>query len=412
MTRRAPQKSPPGTVPGLWVIGSVLAVAITSLIGTNATYFAPIEIGAIIDQFNLSAAKGGAFVSIELGFVAFISLTAATWLSRVDTRRIAIAACLFTAAVNVACAFPFYNIAVLMVLRALAGTGAGVAFAICCIWTARSAQPARMYGITIVLVSVVTAAAMLPLSSLAAQYGLQAVFLLIGLILFAATLPLFWLQPPQRSGDPTSTQSTEVHVTKVSRMGLYVAVVLSNVALSIIWQFAERLGNQYGYSATNIAAVLSVSVIAGIGGSVVAAVVGDRFGYAVPLLAGLVTTIGCGVLVSVQSGYIGYAIAIALSEFGFLFILPFLIGFGSWLDASGKSAAWVGGLALTASAISPIVGGVIVDRLSVQASGWACAVFALVAIIALLPIALTERTSRRHNNFRTVIGTAAAAEQV
>lgn len=393
MTRRAAQGSAPGTFRGLSVIGPILAVAITSLVGTNATYFAPIEIGAIIDGFNLSAATGGAFVSIELGFVAFVSLVAANWLSRADTRRIAVVACLFTAAVNVACAFPIHNIAVLMVLRALAGAGAGLAFAICCIWTARSAQPARIYGISILLVSAVTAAAMLPLSSVAARQGLQAVFLLIGLILIAATLPLFWLQPGQRSADSTSAQSTGAHVARASRIGLYVAVVLSNMALSIIWQFAERLGHQYGFSVTDIAAVLSISVIAGMGGSVVAAVVGDRFGYAAPLLVGLVTTMGCGVLVSVQSGYIGYAVAIALSEFGFLFILPFLIGFGSWLDASGKSAALVGGLALTASAISPIVGGVIVDQLSAKASGWACAVFALAAIIALLPITLTERTA-------------------
>ena len=75
----------------------------------------------------------------------------------------------------------------------------------------------------------------------------------------------------------------------------------------------------------------------------------------------------CGVLVSVQSSYAGYAIAIALSECGFLFIMPFLIGFGSWFDASGKVAALAGGLALTASALSPIVGGC--DRRSLVRQG-------------------------------------------
>lgn len=377
------------------ILNAVLAVAITSLVGVNATYFAPIEIGAIMDRFTLSAAKGGGVVSIELSFVAIISLVSAAWLSRADTRRIAIAACLFTAMANFACAIPIDNIVVLMVLRALAGTGAGLAFAISCIWTARSAQPARIYGIGVMLVSGIAAAVMLPLSTAGAQQGLPAVFLLIGILLLAATMPLFWLRPVQQAQADTATPQDELTVTRLSRAGFYLAVVLSNMALSIIWQFAERLGRQYGFSVVDIGFVLSFSATAAIAGSLLAAIIGDRFGYAVPLLAGMALACFCGVLVSAQSGYAGYAIAIALSECGFLFVMPFLIGFGSWLDASGKVAALAGGLALTASALSPIVGGVIVDLLSAKAAGWACAIFAMAATIAFLPIAWAERKHRR-----------------
>lgn len=376
-------------------ISPILAVAITSLVGANTTYFAPIEIGTIMDRFSLSAAKGGAIVSIELGCVALTSLLAGGWLSRADTHRIALLACLFTALINLACALPIENIAILIVLRALAGIGSGLAFAISCIWTARSAQPARVYGIGILLVSIVTAAAMLPLSSAAERWGPQAVFPLIGLILICATLALLWVRPAEQPGIDPAHHSSAAAVTQISRIGLYAAVILSNMALSIIWQFAERLGRQYGFSAIDIGVVLSFSVAAGIGGSMIAALVGDRWGYARPLLSGIALSAFCGVLVSVQPDYMGYAIAVALSQVGFLFIMPFLIGFGSWLDMSGKRAAVAGGLALTASAISPIVGGTIVDLLSARASGWACAIFALMAMIALMPITLSERAHRR-----------------
>lgn len=384
--------SPP--TKGLSSIGPILAVAITSLVGVHTTYFAPIEIGAIIDRFSLSAAKGGTILSVELGFVALTSLLAGGWLSRANSHRIAILSCFFVAAVNIACAFPITDVLVLVGLRALAGIGAGLAFAISCIWTARSAQPARIYGIGVVLVSLVTAVAMLPLSSIAGQGGLPTVFLSIGLILTAATILLFWVHPAQRSDLVSDIDHNDMPVGNLSRLGLYSAVILSNMALSIIWQFAERLGRQYGFGVTEIGFVLSISVAAGIGGSVAAALVGDRFGYSRPLLAGMALGSLCGVLVSVQSGYVGYAIAIALSEFGFLFIMPFLIGIGSWLDSSGKLAAVAGGLALTASAISPIVGGTIVDLLSASASGWACALFSLMAMAGLIPIAIAERSHR------------------
>ena len=385
--------SPPPTK-GLSSIGPILAVAITSQVGVHTTYFAPIEIGAIIDRFGLSAAKGGTIVSVELGFVALTSLLAGGWLSRANSHRIAILSCFFVAAVNIACAFPITDVLVLVGLRALAGIGAGLAFAISCIWTARSPQPARIFGIGVVLVSLVTAVAMLPLSSIAGQGGLPTVFLSIGLILTAATILLFWFHPAQRSDLVSDIDHNDMPVGNLSRLGLYSAVILSNMALSIIWQFAERLGRQYGFGVTDIGFVLSISVAVGIGGSVAAALVGDRFGYSRPLLAGMALGSLCGVLVSVQSGYVGYAIAIALSEFGFLFIMPFLIGIGSWLDSSGKLAAVAGGLALTASAISPIVGGTIVDLLSASASGWACAVFSLMAMVGLIPIAMAERSHR------------------
>lgn len=386
---------PPPNVKGLRAIGPILAVAVTSLVGTNTTYFAPIEIGAIIDRYGLSVAKGGTVVSIELGCVALTSLLAGGWLSHANTHRVAILSCIFVALANIACAFPMDNLLLLVVLRALAGIGAGLAFAISCIWTARSAQPARIFGIGVVIVSVVTATTMLPLSFIAAQSGLPAVFLSIGLILAAATLLLFWVRPTQSSGAVSVLHHGERPVGTRSRLGLYAAVILSNMALSIIWQFAERLGRQYGFSVTDIGFVLSLSAAAGIGGSMAAALVGDRLGYAPPLLTGIALGSFCGVLVSVQSGYVGYAIAIALSEFGFLFIMPFLIGFGSWLDPSGKLAAVAGGLALTASAISPIVGGTVVDLLSAKASGWACAIFSVMAIIALVPITISERSHRR-----------------
>ena len=95
--------TPPNTRPG--AISSILAVAITSLVGVSTTYFAPIEIGAIIDRFGLSAAKGGAIVSVELGLVALTSLLAGGWLSHANTHRIAILSCIFVALANIACAF-------------------------------------------------------------------------------------------------------------------------------------------------------------------------------------------------------------------------------------------------------------------------------------------------------------------
>lgn len=389
LTRQPMQREPTA----LWK--SIVAVAMTTLIGVSATYFAPVEIGAIMDHLHLSAAFSGAIVTAELAFVAITSLSAAAWLSRVRLRHVAIVACLLVAASDFASVFLTGNVHLLLASRALAGVGGGLAFGISCIWTARSVQPARVYGAAVIIVSAVTSLVMFQLSTIASTYGLSAVFAVIAGVTLAATVPLFWVQAPEYEMAHEASVSHDAGVDRVARVGFYCAVVLANLSLSVIWQFAERLGHQYGFSAVQIGEVLSASTVGGVIGSTVSAVVGDRRGYSIPLLLTMMVAFSCGVLVSATNRYGFYSTGVALSECDYLLVMPFLLGFASWLDSTGKAAALAGGLSLSASALSPVAGGYVVDLLSPRASGWTCALLAVMAMTALLPITIAERRLRK-----------------
>lgn len=97
----------------------------------------------------------------------------------------------------------------------------------------------------------------------------------------------------------------------------------------------------------------------------------------------------CGL--ALTSEPIGYVTALIALSFGFVFVLPFLLGCAVEIDSSGGLASAAYGAQILAGAIAPFAGGMTLMHGSFAALG---GVAALASVLAVLGLAMAARTSQ------------------
>ncbi len=381
----------------LWVIG----IALTLLIGISATYFAPIEIGAMMDHFQFTASGAGALASAEFAGIALGSLLFPYIAPRVSLGRTAVACCLITAGANMA-SFAEPPLTIFAGLRGISGLACGAIFAVSCIWSAQSPSPARALGLASLIVNLAVAGIMIVIPVLALWLGRMGIFAIVAILALVGALCLLRIRPGEASGVESRPAYSGVPAPLLARAGFLAVVFLGNLSLSLVWQYAERLGVAHGFEMAAIATVLAVSSIMNIVGALMAAWVGDRFGSLKPIIAGLAIAIICGVVASTLPSYPFFMAAIAIGSGVYIFLIPYFIAGAGQFGDPDKLSAQAGGIGLIASATSPILGGMIVDHFAARGSGWSSALTALVGLLLTL-VLLRVAPATRHTTPKPVL---------
>jgi predicted MFS family arabinose efflux permease len=86
-----------------------------------------------------------------------------------------------------------------------------------------------------------------------------------------------------------------------------------------------------------------------------------------------------------------YAAGLFLYGFACFFVLPYALGAGAVLDSTGRAATLAGATVFIAGAVSPAIGGIIQDMVSVSAVGWTAGASCLVAVLCAFSVRRTLR---------------------
>jgi len=347
---------------------STLAIGVGLFAGSFGPYFAPIQIGALIDGLGFSASQAGMLGAVEVGTMSLTSILISPKLNTWSRSKTAICGVVFAAACELLSGFAS-SLILLFPLRILVGMGCGCSFAAVCAAAASSSMPDRMFGWGLAIMNALFLGMFLVLPHTLA-FGMHRGLFIALCIVLLMTIPFIRLLA-QGNGNAVEEHSRGKRASTVLIVTHFVAVVLLNVGLGALWGFVERVGNeQVGLSPETIGKVLSAATLFMIGGSLFAAWLGVRIGRTIPTVVASVLCGFAAMLVMNADTLVIYAGGLFLYNAAYLFIGPYIIaGMSSALEPSGRLAAAVGGAMFLSYSVGIGTGGFIADLISLSGIG-------------------------------------------
>lgn len=352
--------------------------------------FLPFFVGLQVSAGGLTQAQAGSLGSAYLVGFSLASLTGLWWVPRFNWRVLIAAA----AAIIVLCLFTLaetgsYSVSIgsVFVIGLMMGGFWTIAYRI----FGASANPDRSFATGIVvaytflaLVSYVVGQFVVP------DHGLRGSAYLLGAVIVVLGFSAL-LVPSGISEDPG--KSTAISYRPPLRVALaLLGILATGFAFAAVWAFAERIGVAAGFDSSRISPVVATNLLASAAGSVLATVLGTRFGRRRALLVGMALMVAAIIALSWSETYWLYAMGIVGLGFTIGFVLPYQMGALAALDAEGRFVVLISAAQGIGSAAGPALGGAAVDAGGLQSLLITAVVALVIGAILFLSIAPDEET--------------------
>ena len=349
----------------------IVSLGIGMSVGAFGIWMAPVQIGALMDSLGYSASQSGLLGSIEIFAMSFTAILISPLIAMWPCSRMAIFGSVFAAIFQLLSAIADTFI-LLTIFRLLTGIGCGVIFGAVCAAASMTNNPDSDFAWAQAIMNVffLILFILAPYILLYGQY--QGLFISYAIVMLIV-IPLLRLITVENA---SILKMDRVAIVPSKRRYLIIlnmlAAILFSMGVGALWGYVERMGvKNVGLSMSEVGALLSVSVLFMLAGSVIAGVVGTRFGRTIPLAtASMVCGISALITACANSIYT-YAAGLMLYSVAYLFITPYIIaGTSSELDPTGKLASAMGGILFLFFSLGIGFGGFIVDYFSLSGVGW------------------------------------------
>ena len=368
----------------LSTIGAIVALGAVSVASFNIQ---PMYLGALADHLRFSAEQLGLIAGAEVAGSALAGIAATQWVRRWPWRRMALLALMALVTGNTVSALisDFGTLIAVRFMTGFFGIGTGYALAIAAL--SDTVKTERNFSIAIVAQVILAMIGFTWLPSAIGAYGVAAVFLPLAIISLLMIPSLRYL-PPTGLGRATPVNRGAV----APRAAIWLALGCQffwYLGLGGVWAFVERIGAQAGISPQEVGNALALGMFVGLGGALMAAVIGNRFGRVLPFaLAMLGQVIAITLLRDLQSPPL-LIFAICLYNGSWNFALPYLFATAAMSDSSGKrvvlmSTAQAVGLTLGAATAGMVIGQFGLVAVTYQGAGSALGALAAFLILAFM----------------------------
>lgn len=321
--------------------------------------FLPFFVGLQVSAGGMSQAQAGSLGSAYLAGFSVASLTGLWWVSRFDWRvSVGLAVAVIVASLYLLAGTTSYGVSLgsVLVIGLMKGAFWTLAYRI----FGAADDPDRSFATGIVvaytllaLVSYIVGKFVVP------DYGLSgSAYLLMALIIVLGFSAL--LVPAGAGG--TAERSAEVSYRPPLRVALaLLGILATGFAFAAVWAFAERIGVASGFDAGRISPVVASNLLASAAGSVLATVLGTRFGRRRTLLAGMALMVGAILALSGAPAYWLYAVGVVGLGFTVGLVMPYQMAALAALDREGRFVVLITAAQGIGSAMGPVLGGAMVD---------------------------------------------------
>jgi MFS family permease len=382
----------------------VLAVGAGVHASLGVVGLVPITIGVLVDGYGISLQLAGIYASIQIIAVSLAALAIAPIVGNFSNSRLAILGSSLIVIGNLVAAISSTP-TILVSALAVAGVGFGTVGAGTNASVASAKEPEKLYASAILVYAIAgsTILFVLPMLYVGIAYPMYFVFhaVLNGLVMF------LYPKLPSSQGSivrvvTESLTSKFAQLVNARTVPLFAGSLAIWLAMGIIWGVSERMGVHLGMSPQAAAYSLLASNIFGMAGSVLARIIGERYGRTKPLFLGSVILglsfywIGNAPFASI---YVGSLIVFGV---GYYYLLPYIMGVAAELDSDGKVAAFNGAMPAVSHIISPALGAYIAAEVSFGATGTTSFLVAVVAAFLFLPCTLyLDRAERKKTALST-----------
>ena len=374
---------------------SLWLYALFALLATAGFFYVNI-MGAIVDGL----VTGLHFSTTEAGMVgaaniygASMGALVAVFIVRHVRWRLALATLLCILLVIDLASIAIHAPGLLTAVRALHGLAGGMAVGVTYSVMARLRSPDRAFGMLLVLQQGLGGLGLMFLPSLVPVYGTRILFLVLAGLTCVALLGMFAI--PRDAAGQGETRTAHLKLDGPSRWAVtltLLALFLFQAGNMALAAFIIGLGEDFHLARDFIGQALGWATWIGAGGAVLVIMMGTRFGRMQPLLAAMLVTLA-GIAGFYWSGsQLVFFAANVVTAITWSFVVPYLFGMASALDASGRMATMAGFASKLGLASGTAAAGLVLRWGDYHALiGASFAALALSAVAAVIAARRTEQ---------------------
>lgn len=194
------------------------------------------------------------------------------------------------------------------------------------------------------------------------------------LVAICVLTPLLLLMPPGARLQRDEHRDTKTPSAIQSDVRWRICLISAStffigVASGVMWSFYAIIGHGTGLSDERVDGAIGVAILSAVVGSSLTAMIGNRWGRIGPVTIALFLMTAAIVALSYHPGPYTFRVATCINVASLYFIVPYLFGAGSAQDPSGRGATFVSSAFFLTGALSPFLGGLLLDHVGIEVVG-------------------------------------------
>lgn len=369
----------------------VAALAIVSTCAWLTLILLPYEVAALSAGYHVGPAVAGWITAAELLALACTASCVGQTIAVRDKRRLTLLGVAIALAATAGCLLTDH-VALIVALRLLFGVGTGIIAAATNALPALHDNPKKLFAYMQLVLGMVFALSIFAVGAAEPFAGRQAVFyvelvLLVTLGAASSLLPKGIVPHPATGAARMASRPSDGVASSLAALGLMW------VAQAALWAFAAEAGAASGLEPDALVRWLAIAGFTAPIGGAAAAVLGERRGYAVPIVLGFTAQILVALAMYCSFSRDLYIASVLVNNMMTTFTTPYLMAILATLDVTGRANA-LGSAAINfGCAVGPALGATLVGAQTIAPIGVTSAIiFSLGLALGLSALrSLTER---------------------
>lgn len=336
----------------------LLSVILLHLIGPQAIMVQPAFVEGMVSQLGFTASDAGYVAAAENIGKAVQSVIMMVLITKVNWRTLYYAALSVLIIGNGICLFidspEHYR-----TIRFCTGLANGTIVPLSYVIVGLTARTERNFGFLMISLMIYGAAVFYNLPTVFSYIGLNGLIIIFGAFAVSG-LPFVRNMPSQ--GDAPKVESGDAVTLSWGLRGSALAAMFTYfLGTFAMWVFLSLIGRDAGLEDQTVANALTMTQFAGMAGALVAIVVGDRLGRALPLGLALVGSVVAITMIANVQTAIGFTIGACLFNMLWNVTHPYLLAAQASFDRSGRQVSFATAMQMLGIAAGPAVGSAILD---------------------------------------------------
>lgn len=340
------------------------SIITSGIVGYQCLISMPLMVGALVDHRGFTFKTVGIVGSLELLGMAVATICISPVIHKMDIARLGLVCAVILAGMQFMSAFQFLP-QTFYLERSITGLAAGIQTGIMASIIARSTSPERLTALAILGVAFLGGVLNIIMPHIISQTGVAGGYSSLA-VLTLMSLTGYFKFPPRVDGSDKEPSPFRAKFLLLASFAF-----IFGLASSGMWAFTERMGVAIGMYVTDVGYLLGVGTFFGLIGAGLAAVLGNKFGSALPIIIATSILTLCGLVIPQVSSVPYFIVLFLIFRFAQNFNDPFVVGLVARNDGQGRLIALNTGFGLLGSAFGPLTAGLIVgNEQNFEKLGW------------------------------------------
>lgn len=369
---------------------STAAAAIVSGSGASVFVSLPLLIGGAIDALALNEEQAGLIGSSYHASFLLVGLSAVFWIRRMHWQQVSLIGYTLMALGLLAAGFSESFMQVVSAMF-ISGIGAGILFCLPMCIIGDSDSPERGFGYKIVGEQTIGVALLLLLPIYITEtWGFRGMCIALAAMLAVLSSSTVWVPAGGKKSPVVKAQASPEKSSFPVWLGL-AALAIFFGGVAGVFTFVERIALAQSIDHVTIGVCLAIGTVSGGVVGFIVGIVGNRFGQVLPLVIACLAPMGVYLVYSMDFTAVTFAMTTIVYFGAWNLGLAYQNGIIASADVSGRLSVLMAPAIALGAMISPVVAGMIINRVGFQTLYWVSATVLAVSLVMFLWVLRTSK---------------------